>query len=90
MMVGLYLNLLYIVLIGVLGQHNDSRMNIALIMTAVKHGAIVANHCEVTELHKGDAGKLNGARVKDNLTGKEFNVRAKVSLITQSQFRDFC
>lgn len=66
---------------GLLGQHNDSRMNIALIMTAVKLGAVVANHCEVTELHKGDSnGKLNGARVKDKLTGKEFNVRAKVSI----------
>ena len=70
------------------GQHNDSRMNIALIMTAVRHGAIVANHCEVTELHKSGTGKLNGARVKDNLTGKEWNIRAKVrpafALICQS------
>ena len=62
-----------------LGQHNDSRMNIALIMTAVKLGSVVANHCEVTELLKGDSGKLIGARVKDKLTGEEFNVRAKVS-----------
>lgn len=61
------------------GQHNDSRMNVALIMTAVRLGAIVANHCEVIELHKGDAGKLIGARVKDNLTGKEWDIRAKVS-----------
>lgn len=61
------------------GQHNDSRMNVALIMTAVRLGAIVANHCEVVELHKGDAGKLIGARVKDNLTGKEWDIRAKVS-----------
>ncbi|EEB86556.1 hypothetical protein MPER_16448, partial [Moniliophthora perniciosa FA553] len=28
------------------GQHNDSRMNIALILTAVKHGAVVANYTE--------------------------------------------
>lgn len=34
------------------GQHNDSRMNISLVMTAVQHGAIVANYVEVTELHK--------------------------------------
>lgn len=47
-------------------------------MTAVKHGATVANYCEVTDLHKDSNGKLNGARVKDNLTGEEFNVRAKV------------
>jgi glycerol-3-phosphate dehydrogenase len=64
-----------------LGQHNDSRMNIALVMTAVKHGAIVANHCEVTRLHKDAAGRLSGARVRDNLSGEEWNVRAKVRSI---------
>jgi len=61
-----------------LGQHNDSRMNIALIMTAVKHGAVVANHTEVIKLLKDASGKLNGARVRDNLTGKEWDVKAKV------------
>lgn len=60
------------------GQHNDARMNVALIMTAVKHGAVVANYCEVTNLHKDNNGKLNGAKVKDNLTGEEWNVKAKV------------
>jgi glycerol-3-phosphate dehydrogenase len=64
-----------------IGQHNDSHMNTALIMSAVKHGATVANYCEVTQLHKGTNGKLNGAKVKDNLTGKEWNVRAKVSVV---------
>jgi len=53
-------------------------MNIALIMSAVKHGAKVANYCEVTELHKNADGKLSGASIRDNLTGKEFPVRAKV------------
>lgn len=62
------------------GQHNDSRMNIALIMSAVKHGATVANYCEVTQLHKDTSGKLTGANVRDNLTGKSWNIRAKVRL----------
>lgn len=61
------------------GQHNDSRMNLALIMTAVKQGATVANYVEVTALNKDAAGKVNGAKLKDNLTGDEWNVRAKVS-----------
>jgi len=52
-------------------------MNIALVMTAVKHGAVVANHTEVVELLKDASGKLNGARVRDNLTGKEWDVKAK-------------
>ena len=53
-------------------------MNIALIMTAVTFGAVVANYCEVSQLHKDSTGKLKGARVRDNLTGEEWNVRAKV------------
>jgi len=56
-------------------------MNIALITTAVKLGAVIANYCEVTQLHKDSNGKLDGARVKDNLTGEEWNVKAKVSLL---------
>ncbi|KAF8157831.1 FAD dependent oxidoreductase-domain-containing protein [Crassisporium funariophilum] len=70
------------------GQHNDSRMNIALIMSAVKHGATVANYCEVTKLHKDQNGKLNGARVKDNLTGEEWNVRAKGIINATGPFSD--
>lgn len=66
------------------GQHNDSRMNIALIMTAVKHGAVVANHVEVTELDKNESGKLQGAVVRDNLTGQTWNVRAKVREIIEN------
>ena len=55
-------------------------MNMALIMTAVQHGAAVANYVEVTKLHKSDdTGKLYGAAVKDNLTGQTWNIRAKVS-----------
>lgn len=65
------------------GQHNDSRMNIALIMTAVKHGAVVANHVEVTELDKNESGRLQGAVVRDNLTGQTWNVRAKVCEILE-------
>ncbi|KAK7035830.1 glycerol-3-phosphate dehydrogenase [Favolaschia claudopus] len=70
------------------GQHNDTRMNLALIMTAVKYGATVANYCEVTQLHKNTDGKLNGARVKDNMTGEEFNVRAKGIINATGPFSD--
>ena len=34
------------------GQHNDARMNLALGLTAVRHGASVANHVEVLSLLK--------------------------------------
>ncbi|ESK86944.1 glycerol-3-phosphate dehydrogenase [Moniliophthora roreri MCA 2997] len=70
------------------GQHNDSRMNIALILTAVKHGAVVANYTEVTQLHKDKTGQLNGARLKDNLTGEEWNIRAKGIINATGPFTD--
>ena len=35
-----------------LGQHNDARMNLAIALTAVRHGASVANHVEVLSLLK--------------------------------------
>jgi len=53
-------------------------MNIALIMTAVKLGATIANKVEVMELLKNADGKIQGARVRDNLTGDEWEVKAKV------------
>ena len=53
-------------------------------MSAVKHGAIVANYCEVMKLNKDLNGKINGARVKDNFTGEEWNIRTKVILLPLS------
>jgi glycerol-3-phosphate dehydrogenase len=53
-------------------------MNIALVMTAVKLGATVANKVEVTQLLKNADGKIEGARVRDNLTGNEWDVKARV------------
>ncbi|THH27233.1 hypothetical protein EUX98_g6961 [Antrodiella citrinella] len=70
------------------GQHNDSRMNTALIMTAVQQGATVTNYVEVTELHKDVEGKLYGARVHDRLTGKEWNVHAKGIINATGPFTD--
>ena len=35
---------------SVSGQQNDSRMNLAIAQTAVRHGATCANHVEVTQL----------------------------------------
>lgn len=57
-----------------LGQHNDARMNLSIIITAARMGANVANHVAVTKLLKSkDAEgkeKVCGARVKDMLTGQ--------------------
>ncbi|KAF8523298.1 FAD dependent oxidoreductase, partial [Hysterangium stoloniferum] len=71
------------------GQHNDSRMNIALIMTAVQQGAVVANHVEVTSLLKTNSGgKVTGASVRDTLTGNTWDIRAKGVINATGPFAD--
>jgi hypothetical protein len=68
-----------------LGQHNDSRMNISLALTAVQHGAVMANHVEVTKLHKkvdpsrGGVERICAADVKDMMTGESWTVKCRVS-----------
>ncbi|KAK2141192.1 hypothetical protein LSH36_1143g00045 [Paralvinella palmiformis] len=75
------------------GQHEDARMCIAIAMTAGRMGATLANHTQVTELHKrkDESGRevVDGARVKDMLTGKEFNVQAKCIVNATGPYTDF-
>ncbi|KAI9300833.1 FAD dependent oxidoreductase-domain-containing protein [Cunninghamella echinulata] len=70
------------------GQHNDARMNVALALTAAYHGATVANHCEVTNLTKNEQGHINGAVMKDTLTGDEWTVKAKGVINATGPFTD--
>ncbi|KAJ6088284.1 Glycerol-3-phosphate dehydrogenase [Penicillium sp. IBT 16267x] len=76
------------------GAHNDSRMNVSLAMTAALYGSTVVNHMEVTGLTKDASGKLNGARLKDLIPGKdgeeaqEFTIRAKGIINATGPFTD--
>ncbi|TIC08627.1 putative glycerol-3-phosphate dehydrogenase [Wallemia mellicola] len=70
------------------GQHNDARMNMALIMTAVHHGATVANHTEVVSLSKDANGKIEGARLRDNIHKTEWDVKAKGIINATGPFSD--
>ncbi|KAM5344220.1 hypothetical protein ACJ41O_012757 [Fusarium nematophilum] len=78
------------------GQHNDSRMNVALAMTAAQYGATVINHVEVTGLEKDDNGKICGAKVRDMLGStddgqgdwQDFTVRAKGVINATGPFTD--
>nr|CDS27206.1 glycerol 3 phosphate dehydrogenase [Hymenolepis microstoma] len=83
------------------GQHDDARMCLDLAFTACRHGAVIANYVEVVELLKGPSddpkqkdsnGKpklvVNGARMKDLLTGKEFTVRARCVVNAAGPFTD--
>ncbi len=57
-------------------QTNDARLTMTLIRTATQHGAIITNYTEVTSFMT-EAGKICGARIRDNLTGQEVVVQAR-------------
>lgn len=74
------------------GQQDDARMCLAIALTAARHGAAIANHVEVLELlkKKDDQGKeiLCGAKVRDNITKKEWTIKAKCIINATGPFTD--
>jgi glycerol-3-phosphate dehydrogenase len=56
--------------------YNPSRLVWAMIRTAVRAGATVANYCEVTALLL-QGGRVVGVSVADRLGGEKFEVRAR-------------
>ncbi|GFQ06902.1 glycerol-3-phosphate dehydrogenase sdp6 mitochondrial [Phtheirospermum japonicum] len=71
------------------GQMNDSRVNVALACTAALTGAAVLNHAEVISfLRDGDTGRIVGARIRNHLSGKEFDTYAKVVVNAAGPFCD--
>ncbi|VDN22270.1 unnamed protein product [Gongylonema pulchrum] len=70
------------------GQHNDARMNISIILSAIRHGAKAVNHVKVDKLLKDSTGKVCGAHVVDTLTGDQWNVKAKVVVNATGPFTD--
>ncbi|XP_070500789.1 glycerol-3-phosphate dehydrogenase, mitochondrial isoform X2 [Chironomus tepperi] len=74
------------------GQQDDARMCISVALTAARYGASVANHVEVQELlKKKDANGnevLCGAKVRDNLSKKEWTIKAKCVINACGPFTD--
>ncbi|RAL43728.1 hypothetical protein DM860_014229 [Cuscuta australis] len=72
------------------GQMNDSRLNVSIALSAALAGASVLNHAEVVSLLRDeDSGRITGARIRDNLSGKEFDTYAKVIVNAAGPFCDF-
>jgi len=57
-------------------QTNDARLTMALIRTAARYGATIANYSEVTAFLTTE-GKVTGARVRDRLGDQEITVEAR-------------
>jgi len=74
------------------GQQDDARMCLAISLTAARHGAAISNHVEVLELmkKKDETGKevLCGAKVRDNITKKEWSIKAKCIINATGPFTD--
>lgn len=77
------------------GQQDDARMNVAIALTAVRRGASIANHTEVLQLLKRKIVQDNvekevvcGARVRDNLTGDEWDIHAKCVVNATGPYTD--
>ena len=73
------------------GQQNDSRMNVALALTAAAHGANVINHVRVTGIakHQDTATQHEqcaGVHVTDTLTGDSWTIPAKAVINAAGPF----
>jgi glycerol-3-phosphate dehydrogenase len=69
------------------GQFDDSRLAINLAQTAIEQGAVVINYVNVTGFIK-DGGSIAGIKAKDEISGNEFDVKAKVVINATGVFAD--
>jgi glycerol-3-phosphate dehydrogenase len=73
------------------GCHDDARTNLAIAQTASVYGAAIANYVEVTSLIKSNGysgSEVKGVRMRDNVSGNEFEVRGKSVLFCGGPFTD--
>ena len=68
-------------------QHNDARNNLMVALTAAYYGATVSNYVEVIRLIK-KKGRVLGARCRDLIGGKVFDISAKGVINTTGPFTD--
>lgn len=70
------------------GQFDDSRLAFALAQSSAGKGAIVLNYFQVTRLVKDSTGKINGLTAKDNVSGNEHILKAKLVINATGVFAD--
>lgn len=69
------------------GQFDDARLAVNLAQTAVEQGAVVINYCRCAGFIK-EGGRIVGADVRDEESGQEFAVRARVTINATGVFVD--
>jgi glycerol-3-phosphate dehydrogenase len=70
-------------------QVDDARHTLTVARTAAKHGAIITTRTSATELLRSpDGAKITGARIRDEETGKTFDVTAKAVAVCAGVWTD--
>lgn len=69
------------------GQFDDARLAINIAQTAAENNAIILNYFPVTGLLKTN-DKTCGVKVKDGISGKEYEVKSKVVINATGVFTD--
>ena len=70
------------------GQFDDARLLIHLAMTAADHGAALINYCPATALLRDADGYIDGVAARDEETGEEFNLHARIVINATGVFTD--
>ncbi len=70
------------------GQFDDARLLIHLAMTAADHGATLINYCPATGLLRDDDGYVNGLTARDEETGEELKIAARIVVNATGVFTD--
>ncbi len=55
---------------------DDARLCLAVLQTAVQHGAVVANYVEAVDFEKRD-GSITGVRAEDRISGRRLLIRSR-------------
>ena len=70
------------------GQFDDARLLIHLAMTAADHGGALVNYCPATGLLRDADGYVNGLTARDEETGEELTIAARIVVNATGVFTD--
>ena len=70
------------------GQFDDARLLIHLAMTAADHGATLLNYCPATGLKRDADGYVNAVTARDEETGEELTLPARMVVNATGVFTD--
>ncbi len=70
------------------GKFDDARYVVAMVQSAHKEGAAVANYVSFESFEKDEMGKLLGAFVKDEISEEVFKIKAKLFINCTGPYAD--